>query len=362
MPIQTAADSISNSAGSPYGFKNRVINGGMVIDQRNAGANVTLTSTATYTLDRWFVYSGQASKLSIQQNAGSVTPPTGFTKYLGLNSLTSYSVGSGDTFATIQQIEGLNTIDLDWGLSTAKPVTLSFWVRSSLTGSFGGSLTNNDGNKVYGFTYTINSANTWEYKTITVPGCTDGTWLKDTGVGIGLRFGLGSGSTYTGTGNTWSTSNIVQPTGTVSVVGTSGATWYVTGVQLEKGSQATAFDWRDYGRELQLCQRYYEKSYDITMTPGSTPSNNEGVWMFRGSGVNSRDYVSFQYKQTKRASPTVTIYSVTGASGNYRAAESSTDYAAQINGGGVNSSTMQSNSTAPTNQQCSFLWTASAEL
>jgi hypothetical protein len=233
----------------------------MVIDQRNAGASVTIVSTnsSTYTLDRWFGFGSVASKFSIQQNAGSVTPPIGFTNYLGCTSLSAYSVGAGDIFQFSQNIEGFNTADLQWGSANAKTVTLSFWVRSSLTGTFGGSLTNGAADRSYPYSYTISSANTWEYKTITVAGDTTGTWVGATnGIGLRVRFSLGAGSTFSATANTWATGDYIQPTGATSVVGTNGATFYITGVQLEVGTQATSFEYRQYTTELQLCQRYFQ--------------------------------------------------------------------------------------------------------
>lgn len=259
MPIQTAIDSISQNQGSPFGFKNRIINGGMAIDQRNAGASVTANDNV-WAVDRWQYSQSQSSKGTSQQNAGSVTPPPGFKNYIGFTSSSSYSVLSGDSFILRHHIEGNNIADLDWGSSTAKPVTVSFWVRSSLTGTFSGALNNNPLNRVYVYTYTINSANTWEYKTITIPGDTTGTWLTDNGRGIMVSFALGQGSTYTtSTPNTWQTATQFAGTGSTSVVGTNGATFYVTGCQLEVGRQASSFDFRSYTTELQLCQRYYLK-------------------------------------------------------------------------------------------------------
>jgi hypothetical protein len=238
------------------GFKNRIINGAMVIDQRNAGASVT--PNGTYTLDRWSISNSQTGKLTVQQNAGSVTPPVGFTNYLGVTSTSAYSVLSGDYFWLGQRIEGFNTADLAWGTANAQTITLSFWVRSSLTGTFGGALRNDAGNYNYPFSYTVSSANTWEQKSITITGATSGTWLKTNGNGIELDFSLGIGSTYgSGTAGAWTTSNYYAPTGATSVVGTNGATFYITGVQLEKGSTATSFDYRPYGTELNLCQRYF---------------------------------------------------------------------------------------------------------
>jgi hypothetical protein len=246
------------AASSPYVLKNRIINGAMVIDQRNAGASVT-PANGTYTLDRWGAYQSAASKFTVQQNAGSVTPPAGFKNYLGVTSSSAYSVGSGDYFAIYQIIEGYNVADLDWGTANAKTVTLSFWVRSSLTGTFGGSLQNSANNRSYPFTYTISVANTWEQKTVTVAGDTSGTWLTTNGAGLYVQFGLGVGTNYSGTATgSWVGANYLTATGATSVVGTNGATFYITGVQLEQNTSATPFERRLYGQELVNCQRYFQ--------------------------------------------------------------------------------------------------------
>ena len=257
------------------GFKNRIINGAMVIDQRNAGASVTPTD-ALYTLDRWQARLSQASKYTAQQNAGSVTPPAGFTNYLGITSSSSYSVISSDFFAIAQSIEGFNATDLSWGTANAQTVTLSFWVRSSLTGTFGGSFINSGYSRSYPFSYTISSANTWEQKSVTIAGDTSGTWLTTNGVGIRIWFGLGVGSTGSGTAGAWAGSNYFSATGATSIVGTSGATFYVTGVQLEKGTQATSFDYRPYGTELALCQRYLP-AFNSTSTASAIPGSGIGA-------------------------------------------------------------------------------------
>ena len=243
-----------SSAGNQM-FKNRIINGAMVIDQRNAGASVTPADTA-YTLDRWWIKQTTASKFSIQQSS---TAPSGFSFSAAVTSLSAYTVGAGDIYAIRQNIEGFNFADMAWGTASAATVTLSFWVRSSLTGTFGGSIQNNAQNKAYPFTYTISSANTWEQKTITVAGDTTGTWVGATNsTGVIVTFGLGVGSTYSGTAGAWAAADYRSATGATSVVGTNGATFYITGVQLEKGSTATSFDYRPYGTELALCQRYYQ--------------------------------------------------------------------------------------------------------
>jgi len=230
----------------------------MVIDQRNGGA-ATANTINGYTIDRWVVNQSVTGKLIAQQNAGSVTPPAGFTNYLGVTSQSSYSVLTSDFYAIGQVIEGFNVADLGWGTANAATVTLSFWVRSSLTGTFGGAIQNSAQSRSYPFTYTISSANTWEKETITIPGDTSGTWLTNNSAGLRLFIGLGAGSTYSGTAGSWSANNFWSATGAVSVVGTNGATFYITGVQLERNTTATPFEWIPYGTELALCYRYYQQ-------------------------------------------------------------------------------------------------------
>ncbi len=242
--------------------RNRIINGAMVIDQRNSGASVTASTTAAgiYTVDRFFYLVSQASKFTLQQNAGSVTPPAGFSNYLGLTSSSAYSAVSSDYFWIEQPIEGFNTADLNFGTANAKTVTLSFWVRSSLTGNWSGSLCNGVQDRSYPFTFNVASANTWTNVSVTIAGDTTGTWVGATnGTGLRVRFDMGSGSTYRGTAGAWVGSQILGVTSANSVVGTNGATFYITGVQLEVGSTATSFDYRPYGTELALCQRYFQK-------------------------------------------------------------------------------------------------------
>ena len=250
------ADLLSASANGVTGFKNRIINGAMVIDQRNAGASVTGNNNIFGT-DRFRTATTQSSKFTMQQNAGSVTPPAGFKNYLGITSSSAYSVVSSDYFLVGQPVEGFNTSDLGFGAAGASTVTLSFWVRSSLTGTFGGAINNSAYDRSYPFSYTISAANTWEQKTVTIAGDTTGTWIGATnGVGLYAWFNLGTGSTGSTTANAWASGSYYAPTGATSVVGTNGATFYITGVQLEKGSTATSFDYRPYGTELALCQRY----------------------------------------------------------------------------------------------------------
>jgi hypothetical protein len=271
-PSITFSDgSAQTSATRP--FLNRIINGAMVIDQRNAGASVTPASNPTYTLDRWVYTYSQNSKFSVQQNAGSVTPPAGFTNYIGFTSLAATSLGSTDYFILRQMVEGFNTADLAFGTASAKTITLSFWVRSSLTGTFGGAISNSGESRNYPFTYTISLANTWEQKSVTIAGDTSGTWLTTNGIGIELSIGLGVGSTYSGTAGAWTSSLVVSATGATNVAGTNGATFYITGVMLELGTQATTFDNRSYGTELALCQRYFQQKAGFVVTASSVNQN-----------------------------------------------------------------------------------------
>lgn len=300
MSMDYSGDYISfpdgtKQASAAVGMKNRLINSGMVIDQRNAGASVTATTSAPYSVDRWFVYSSPTSKFTAQQNAGSVTPPVGFANYLGMTSSSAYTVSGIDIMAICQRIEGNNLADLAWGTANAKTVTLSAWVYSSLTGTFGGSIQNSASDRSYPFTYTISSANTWTQISVTVAGDNTGTWSATTGTGMQIWFTFGVGSTRSGTANTWAGANYVAPTGATSVVGTNGATFYITGVQLEVGSSATSFDYRPYGTELALCQRYYY-------------NHVKGTTLYVGMGdfyVSSQADVGINFPVTMRTTPTL---------------------------------------------------------
>ena len=302
-------------AGNASIMKNRIINGAMVIDQRNAGASVTPTN-AQYTLDRWDSQLTQTGKYSVQQNAGGVTPPAGFTNYLGVTSLSSYTLTGSDIFDIFQNIEGYNIADLNWGSVNAKTVTLSFWAYSSLTGTFGGSISNNTVDRSYPFSYTISTANTWTQISVTIPGDTTGTWGTTNGVGIRVWFGLGVVAAYSATAGAWTAGDKRSSTGAVSVVGTSGATFYITGVQLEVGSSATGFEYRQYGQELALCQRYYEKSYNADVALGASTLNgivaNAGV---QGAVTGSEVDGGTSFKVTKRTTPTMAYWDAVGTSG-----------------------------------------------
>ena len=283
------------------GMRNRIINGDMRIDQRNAGASVTILNSVTYDVDRWFGYSSTTSKFSLQQSS---VAPVGFTNSLLATSLSAYSVTSSDEMNISQRIEGFNVADLGWGTANAVTVTLSFWVRSSLTGTFGGSLYNSGNSRSYPFSYTISAANTWEQKSITIAGDTSGTWLTTTGLGLGITICLGAGSTRSGTAGAWASANLASATGATSVVGTNGATFYITGVQLEKGSVASAFENRQYGTELALCQRYFYRPQQNSSTL------NGGIGYAIATGLSTFARAQVPLPVTMRTVPTVAISNV----------------------------------------------------
>jgi len=353
--------SISNNSVYPStgGFRrNRIINGVMQIDQRNAGATGT---ASTYTVDRWSYYAGQASKGTWGQNLNSVTTALGYPNYLGFQSSSAYTVLAADSFIFYQPIEGYNFADLGFGTASAQAVTISFVVYSSLTGTFGGVFKNYASTRSYPFTYSIPTANTWTSISITISGDTSGTWVGSTNAGAAyFVFGLGVGSTYSGTAGAWASGNYNSATGAVSVVGTNGATFYVTGVQLEAGSIATPFERLPISEMLAMCQRYFYSSYLTGQRPGQAGATTS----FQTHGFNLNTYAAIaigNYPTTMRVSPTLTAYSPnSGASGNYYKNDVGVDAAA--GGVGTNVSfTIQASGNSPTSG-AQVNVTASAEL
>ena len=341
----TKARDLSQAPNASFGMKNRIINGDCRIDQRNAGSSVTYTTAGQYCVDRWKLSGSAINTFSAQQNAGSVTPPVGFRNYLGLTSLASTAISSGSFFYFAQAVEGFNLADLNWGTANAQPVTLSFIVRSSVTGTFGGSLINNAGDRSYPFTFVVNSTNTWETKTITIVGDTAGTWLTNNSTGVQINFSLGTGSTYSGPAGSWAGTLYLSASGAVSPISTNGATFYITGVQLEKGSTATSFDYRPYGTELALCQRYYYRYADTTFFLTSANRAATGDY-----------YVNYMLPVTMRAKPTSTAALGADISG-FNSVTTSSGYS------GTNSVYMFFNSTGTGNSYYSLSSiTASAEL
>ena len=294
------ADIITTSTGQTLGagnataFKNRIINGAMTIDQRNAGASVTTSSlqTTVYTVDRWNYYNDVVSKRTIQQS--SVAPP-GFRSSLKVTVIATDTVGPQQFIR--QVIEGYNIADLNWGTANAQPVVLSFWVRSSVTGQHGGAVQSNTTDQCFPFAYTISVADTWEYKTINITGPTTGTWGYTNGAGIAVQFENGVGYQKS-PASAWIALNATSSTGSVNLCATNGATWYITGIQFEVGTQATSFDYRDYGRELIMCQRYFQR-----VGPNNGYQEHYALGPCRPAEINTL----YAYKVTMRSAPSVTV-------------------------------------------------------
>jgi hypothetical protein len=292
----TAVNGFTPTASNMAG-RNRIINGDMRISQRGAGpAGVT---SETYVLDRWNSSAANGPTCTVEQ---STAAPDGFVNSLKYTVTTGATIDAGDYSDIRQYVEGLNLSDIGWGTANPKTVTLSFWVRSSVTGTFAVSFVNSAYDRCYPATYTINSADTWEYKTVSVTGPTNGTWLTSNGVGMRVVWDLGIGSSYSRTVNQWDTVYAgFAGTGVTKLAATTGATFYITGVQLEAGSVATPFEHRQYGQELALCQRYYETSHGIT-------------WSSTGYHVS---YIRSgqPFLVEKRSGPTVSFFNVTNSGG-----------------------------------------------
>lgn len=300
----TTESGYSLGAGNASSFKNRVINPGMVIDQRGGGTALTVapSNSVYYGIDRYQVWSfpvGAAGTWTWQQQ--SATPPVGFT-YYGRATVTTpdTSVATNDFYTIQQPIEGYNLADFGFGTANAKPFTVSFWVRSSLTGTFSCAISFGASGQGYALTYTINAANTWEFKTVNFPALTSSSILPNNitnGVSLYLIFALGLGSNFTTTAGTLGAA-VYGVTGATNLISTNGATLDITGVQLEVGTVATSFDYRSYGTELALCQRYYQHR----IPSWGTPRPSDLV-------CHSAAY----YKVTMRTNPTLTLaYNVYG--------------------------------------------------
>jgi len=358
MPLTNFQLSQIDSNTNGY-MRNRIINGAMVIDQRNAGASGT--GNGNYPVDRWYYFGSQASKLTWQQNSGSVTPPTGFTNYLGAVSSSAYSITSTDQFLFSQKIEGFNSSDLAWGTASAKSVTLSFWVYSSLTGTFGGSIQNSTALRCYPFSFSVSSANTWTYVSVVIPGDTSGTWLTTNGVGVIVNFSLGTGTSYSATANSWTgTQFVTSVTGATSVVGTNGATFYITGVQLEVGSVATPFEREIYSTTLAKCQRYYEKGANDGFVAGY--AYGAGGCPVSAVGATASQSIQLNFAVRKRASPTIAYYDGAGTSGkvSYYNGSWLNNGSTSVVSGYQSSFYIQAN--IASSAEINFDWTASAEL
>jgi len=285
------------TAATGFGFKNRIINGAQVINQRGA----TVTTASTYVTDRWQVDNLTTSgAVSFAQNS---TAPAGFTNSLKITVTTAdAAVAASDIVEFRHWIEGYNTADFSFGSASAGTFTVSFWVNSSVTGTYGVSFRNSASDRIYVSTYTVNAANTWEQKTITVAGDTTGTWLTDNGRGLGIAFCVMGGSNFQGTAGAWGATNNRTTSAQANLLATISNTFYITGVQLEKGSTATSFDYRPYGTELALCQRYLP-AFVSSSTTSTLPFVGAGATTTAQSGI-------FKFDVQARVSPTgVTVSS-----------------------------------------------------
>ena len=271
-PTFTGTPTVPSLNGGPLaGTRNRIINGDMRIDQRGA----VVTTDGAYTVDRWqlgFVTSGAV------QSAQSGDAPTGFGNSLLFDVTTAdTSIAAGEYGVLTQYIEGLTTSDLAWGTASAQTVTLSFWVKSTTTGTYCVSFRNSGNSRSYVATYSVASANTWEYKTITVSGDTSGTWLGTNAVGIAIAFCFAVGSTFQTTAGAWQASNFLATSAQTNLLASTANEIRITGVQLEPGTVATPFERRPIGTELALCQRYFQVLTSLRLT-GNTTVGSELAW------------------------------------------------------------------------------------
>jgi hypothetical protein len=288
--------SLQGAAASPYVLKNRIINGDMRIDQRNAGASVA--SANGFITDRWSLakYDPTGGSYSGQQVSDA---PTGFKNSLKVTVTASISQAADQFWQAFQIIEGHNIADLGFGTSTPSQITVSFWVKSSVTGTYSIAFYNEGVGSVprtYVTTYVINTADTWEQKSVTITGdgvSGAGYWGSTNTAGLGLYFDLGCGTNQQATANTWTSGNVRRVSGTVRLMNTSSATWQITGVQLEVGSTATPFERRLFGQELDNCKRYFQKYGDY-----------EAVGVAKDATAAIFSYPLFP---TMRAAPTLTF-------------------------------------------------------
>ena len=363
--LNLPATSSTLATQNALGVRNLIINGDMRIDQRNAGASVTPTSEVT--LDRWYARENTDGAYTVQQVTDA---PVGATNSLKLTVTTADASIASSQFSYIQQrIEGNNTAHLDWGTSDAKTVTLSFWVKSSLTGSFPVTLQNSAANRSYITTYTISSANTWEYKTVTIAGDTTGTWLTDNGIGIRVIFGIGTGSDRQGTADTWNAADAWETSSTVQILNTLNATWQISLVQLEVGDTATPFEHRPYDMELARCQRYYSTSIELGYTITDFPAfgaGRPGATFFCSVASGNDLFGNLQLPVAMRTAPTFNIYSAAHrTSGHVRDGATGANVSVanySFSTGNNKSIVYMSGLSGTVSRPYNFHWTANAEL
>jgi len=235
-------------------FRNLINNGAMKIHQRG-GAVAATVNPGAYSLDRWKGWSS-AGGYNMEQ---STDAPDEFGNSMKCTVTSTHTVDSGSHIFLEQLLNGIDLPRLQFGKSSAKSITLSFWVKSSVAGTYGIGLENAAINRSYVAEYTVNTANAWERKTIAIAGDTSGTWPITEGIGAKLRFSLGSGSQFQATKDAWSAGDFFTTSNDAKWIENTGATFYLTGVQLEEGSYATDFEHRPYALELVECKRYFQK-------------------------------------------------------------------------------------------------------
>jgi hypothetical protein len=299
-----------------FAIRNLVINGAMQVAQRGT-STASITSDTYATTDRWrFLPSSQGTwTMSVENDAPT---GSGFRKSTKVLCTTADASPAGADYVRLdQRIEGQNLQVVKKGTAAAEQLTISFWVKANVTGTYIVSLYDNDNNRVVSKSYTINASATWEYKTITFPADTTGALDNDNDVSLILIFRLGVGSNYSsGTlQTTWATySDANSAVGQVNLASAINNYWQVTGVQLEVGDTATPFEFKSFEDDLLECQRYYEKSYPLATVPGTASTGNFGINGFSAS--SAQKYVSpGMWKATKRANPDVTVYDYAGTSG-----------------------------------------------
>tara|TARA_Y100000004_G_scaffold34289_1_gene36573 strand:+ start:573 stop:1778 length:1206 start_codon:yes stop_codon:yes gene_type:complete len=307
-----ADNAVTSAKALNLGRRNLVFNGGMQIHQRTG--TITLGTALTTTLDRMTFYKSHAGTNTVEQ---STDTPVGFSNSLKFTTtVADSSVAATDRVAMIYRMEGLDAAKLEFGTSNAQTINISFYVKSSITGTHGGAVGNGSDNRAYPFTYTISSANTWERKSITVAGDTTGTWATNNARSLQVCWGLGVGSQFSGTAGAWEAADRNSATGaTTGVLTTANATWFITGIQIEIGSSASDFEHRSFAEELALCQRYYQKSYVYETAPGT--ATQHGSWSTGGhQGGTSTGYVEgvINFERLMRATPTLTLYDHNGNS------------------------------------------------
>jgi len=294
-------------------FRNRIINGDMRIDQRLAGtANAALaTAQDVYTADRWAVWrNASGANYTVQRIANAGAPGNDFA--LQATVTTSATPGTNDIYFMHQKIEGFNVNDFGLGTANAASFTISFHVRSSVAGTYGLIATNGAKNRSYVTTYTIGTANVWEYKVVTIKGDVAGVWAKDNTTGLDIIWSLGAGSgSSTAASTAWVAGIFYNATGAVQFVGNAvGSTFALTNVQVERGTVATPFEVRPFAMELGMCQRYFEKSYELNQVPGAS-AIDPGI-LFISASSNGGNFVlgTLRFSMPKRTK----IYTMTGYS------------------------------------------------